>query len=289
LYFLTEVKQKESKYCLLHVDQYNHKEKVNKLFSFVDPGVHYLMKYEEYPHIDQLHDLAKGGLLENEYISIDYPGDMFPEKCDEFIAKSIANNLKYAENPKYICTIQFKIAKFEIPEVKPGEKTTKIKLPIAKPSVNDFPSFKENFENLEHIFLGKDKVVGVGNLCRVIHTNKFLDKMVDYITHKSRGNGIFKNKRLIKWVHFYGFSMRCIKKYIPRLKYSGIIVSADSLKWTRPVTNTLKNKYMINQCQRQLAPVDHEQKGLCAGGVIRDEFFLEYMKEINRAGIKVKY
>ncbi|MFW9881678.1 MAG: hypothetical protein ACFFG0_52095, partial [Candidatus Thorarchaeota archaeon] len=252
-FFLTEVKNLDSNCSLTHINLYENILKFKKLFNFIDPGVHYLLKNDNYPHLKKLHKLASGNLLSNEFISIDYPGDMFPSKSQEFIKRSIQNNFKYADNPKYICTIQFNISRFI--------QNDRVKLPIAKPSINDFPSFKENFEILENIFLGKNKILGIGNLCRVFEPNKFMDKITSFLIAKSRGDSLFKNERKIKWIHFYGLSKSCIKRYIPIFLYNGIIVSADSLKWTRASSKNLRKKYMKQKNQTTLKPITWKQKG----------------------------
>lgn len=105
LIFMTDITTDASNYCLLSIKKYNDKRKEKKKLFFIDPGVYELVKTNEYSHITELHELVPN-LKENEYISIDYPCDMNPKYTKEFIEKSYQNNVRYASNLHYICTIQ---------------------------------------------------------------------------------------------------------------------------------------------------------------------------------------
>ena len=235
--FFTDINTNVSNYCMLNIKRYNSKKKETKKVIFVDPSVYELKNNTEYSKIDLLHNLSAGNLKKNEYISIDYPCDMNLKNAELFINKSIANNLKYADNPKYICTLQYKF--------------------------QDFKDFKFRFDELSHIFLNKNKILGLGNLCRIMYPNTYTNDIFSYI---------LRFRKQIKSIHIYGLALRLIRKYIPILEGNNIKVSVDSTKWTRACTKVLKLKYGLN-CKNSN----------------RNEFFLEYMKLIKKSGIKVKY
>jgi len=281
--FFTDIPTDVSNYCLLHINKYDSPKKAAKKLIFVDPGVHYLMKHEEYPHIERLHELASGGLESNEWISIDYPGDMFPERMEEFIEHTYQNNLKYAYNLKYICTIQFHLSNCATPK--------EFWAGVAQGDQSDFISFQQEFTRHIPFFLFKNKILGIGNLCRIMYPTPLTDRIFDYVIKQSKGPSLFKNERLIKWVHIYGLSKRCIYKYVPMLEYAGIKVSVDSTKWTR-VNGHLIPKYKVShkdKPQQKLAPVPWEQGGIACTGETRPEFFLTYMKHLKKHIKTVEY
>jgi len=229
--FFTDISTKASSYCMLNINRYNSKLKKNKKLVFVDPGVWELTKgVTEYEFVEKLHRLAQGNLEDNEYISIDYPCDMNEKYTDFFIEKSITNNLVYQRNPKYICTIQSKF--------------------------RDFKDFKKRFDDLGPIFLDQDKILGIGNMCRIMQPNTFTDNVFRYILR-------FRNS--IRWVHFYGLAHKLIMKYIPMLEGWGMKTSVDHTKWTRACHNKLKRQYGLN----------------CSSSN-RDEFFLENIKKMKK-------
>lgn len=228
LYFFTDIQTDISNYCLLNINKYSNEKKNKKKVCFIDPGVYELVRSNEYSHIDILHELASGKLLKNEYISIDYPCDMNLQYQDEFIEKSIKNNLKYKDNPQYICTIQFKF--------------------------QDFSDFKKQFEYLEEQIDFSKKIVGIGNLCRIMKVNEFTEKVFHFLLKKPKYQ-----------YHFYGLALILIKKYISSFLYREQIVSVDSTKWTRACNYTIKNKFGVNCTKKN-----------------RDLFFLEYIKELKK-------
>lgn len=222
--FFTDITTNFSSYCLLNIKQYNNPNKFSKKLIYIDPGVYELKKSQEYSKIDFMHNLIQQNLLQkNEYISIDYPPDMNLKYSSLFIQKSIKNNLKYKNNEQYICTIQ---SRFQ-----------------------DFKDFKKQFEFLEsHINFDK-KIIGIGNLCRIFHPNKFTDNLFSYLATK-------KYK-----YHFYGLGLNLIKKYLRKLENWSI----DNTKWTRAVNSELKSKYGLN-CTNKT----------------RDLYFLTYIKQIKK-------
>ena len=114
-----------------------------KKIIYIDPSVHELKNSAEYSKISLLHELANGKLRENEWISIDYPCDMNEAYTDLFIEKSIKNNIKYRDNTHYICTIQFRFM--------------------------DIKDFVRQFEYLEEQIDFTKKIIGIGNLCRIMN------------------------------------------------------------------------------------------------------------------------
>jgi len=210
----------------------------------------------EYSHIDQLHYLAQGHLLENEYLSVDYPADMNLQYQKEFVEKSIANNWKYKDNPQYICAIQYDWM---------AQK-----------------DFEYRIKELEPIYAYKKKIVALGNLCRIMRPNPYFDFVINYI---------LRNKEKFYWIHIYGMALACIKKYIPLLQLyaPNIIISVDSTKWTRPCTDTLKRKHMKPVTQCQLPNASYPMLGLGCTKDSRNEYFLEYINQIKKRGIQIQY
>lgn len=211
--FFTDITTNASINCLLNIKRYNDKRKLNKSLIFVDPGVYELVKTNEYSEIDKLHHLASGNLNENEYISIDYPCDMNMQYESLFIQKSIDNNIKYADNLQYICTIQFKF--------------------------QDYNDFEKRFYELEYIWSQPKKILGIGNLCRIKYPNEFTDKVFRLL---------LKNQHKFSWIHIYGMTLRLMRKYLPKFN---CMFSTDSTKWTRAVSNKLKLRTGGRVCCRK--------------------------------------
>lgn len=233
--FFTDITTDASHYCLLNINRYSDQRKYQKKMIFVDPGVYELKKKSEYSKIGFMRELIPNLEL-NEYISIDYPCDMSPQYSKDFIQKSIDNNWAYHSNPKYICTIQFRF--------------------------HNYADFKYRIEELSPIWKNTNKILGIGNMCRIRKPDVFTDYVFSYL------NSIAKEGMRI---HFYGLWLSLIRKYLGRLD-AKCHISVDSTKWTQAVTTELKLKY-----------------GLNARKNTRNEFFLAYMQEINNAGINVIY
>ena len=239
LRFFTNITTNISNYCLLNIKSYKNKKKFNKKIIYIDPSVMELRNSDEFSNINFMHQLIeKDQLLKNEWISIDYPCDMNEEFTDLFIQKSMDNNFKYASNLKYICALQFKF--------------------------KDFKSFVKEAEKLRMVWELPDKIIGIGNMCRLMYRSNFTDNVFKYIRNNMAGHKI----------HFYGLSLRVLKSSCFKdLLFNNFQISVDSTKWTRPVNKELKNKY---------------KKGYCISSN-RDEFFLEYMKNLEKNGIWVEY
>lgn len=203
---------------------------------FIDPAVYELKNSNEYSNITYMYSLInEGKLRENEYLSIDYPNDMNLQYQDEFIQKSIENNLKYLENEKYICAIQYKF--------------------------QDYEDFLKQFNFLYFKVDSDHKIIGLGNLCRIMNPNQYTDRVFNYISEYSG-----------KWLHIYGLSLKCICKYLPNLT-NWDNVSVDSTKWTKRIN---KNGILAN--------------AICCRKETRDEYFLEYIRVIQeRTGLKINY
>lgn len=218
--FFTDITTNCSNFCLLNIKQYSKKKHLNKFLYLIDPSVYELKNNIEYSQIDLLHSIAKEN---KELISIDYPCDMNLEYSDLFIEKSIQNNLKYAKNNCYIATIQFKFL--------------------------DFIDFKKQFEYLEENIDFTQKIIGIGNLCRILSSNEFTDKVFKYLNSKKY------------FYHFYGLGFRLIKKYIHLFDFCSI----DSTKWTKAITNDFKL-----------------QNGVCCRKFNRNKYFLKYISELSK-------
>jgi hypothetical protein len=269
--FYTNFGTENSKFSLMNISDYlkNHdkiKEK-GKVKIRIDPGVEELSKQMEFTYINELHDLIENNKLkDNEEISIDYPCDMIPvpnnnyndpeylKKVYEFINKSKANNIRYKDNPKYICTVQFEFM--------------------------NFTSFKREFDWLaKRIDLSK-KVVGIGNMCRIFRFGngvgkssqrkyEFCDQVFEYLKEMIIMHDINE-------LHFYGVGQEffrifnsktgeVLRTYIPDL--AGYChISVDNTKWTR-ANEELKQKYERRVCCRK-----HN----------RSEFFETYINDISR-------
>jgi len=236
--FFTDINTDISKYCLLNIKSYKNKKKLNKKICYIDPSVMELRNSSEFSNIEFMRDLIeKEQLLENEYISIDYPCDMNKDLTKLFIRKSRENNFRYASNLKYICTIQFQF--------------------------NNFKSFKNQTEKLRSVWELPGKIIGIGNMCRIMTPTSFTNNVFRYIRNNMKGHQI----------HFYGLALRVIKSsHFKSLLNFGFNISVDSTKWTRAVTREFKK--------------DH---GVACRKDTRNLYFLEYMKELRKAGIKVEY
>ncbi len=238
LIFFTDISTNISRYCLLNIKSYHNKKKFKKTVCYIDPSVYELSKSNEYSKVNIMHEYLENNLLlDNEYISIDYPCDMNEQYTELFIRKSYQNNVKYKNNLKYICTIQFKFM--------------------------DYMSFIYEVERLKDIWEIPGKIIGIGNMCRIMKPNSFTNNVMRYIRNNMKDHKI----------HFYGLSLRVLKSsHFKSLLYSDFQISVDSTKWTRAVNSFLKSKYKTS-CR-----VNN-----------RDEFFLEYMKTLEKEGIKVEY
>jgi hypothetical protein len=274
--FFTDIQTHASNYCLLNINKYHQYDKYKeKKLVFIDPGVMELRKATEYKYIDKLHWLAQGHLRPNEYLSIDYPCDMvdpqlpkaeYEARCKLFVEKSVANNWKYAENPQYICAIQYDWM---------AQK-----------------DFEFRMKELEPVYAHKKKIVALGNLCRLFIKpeerknggahEKYMDFVIAYI---------IRNKAKFYWIHIYGLAAYAIDKYMSLLQYyaPNITISVDSTKWTRPRTRQLHDKYCKPKSQTQLFATKHIHKGYCCSKDTRDEFFLDYMKSLEKKTLKVIY
>lgn len=236
LQFFTDITTAASNYCLLHAARYHDPRKATKKVVFVDPGVYQLTTgATEYKDIDLLHALAGGATLPNEWVSIDYPCDMNLALQDYFVQKSVENNLRYARNEKYICTIQYRF--------------------------QDRRDFVARFRELEHVWLESPrKIVGLGNLCRIMRPNAYLNSVFEFL-HENLPRGTR--------IHVYGPALAVIGRYFPRL-CRRFQVSADSTKWTRAVTDLFKR-----------------ENGVCCRKHNRDDFFMAYIKKLRHLGLEV--
>ncbi len=210
--YMTHINEPLSRFCVLNIKEINNTAKEQKKVIFIDPGVADLQKPEnngEYPNLDKLHKLAQGDLQPHEYISIDYPCDYDPSQEDMLIKKSVDNNFKYKDNPQYICCIQSKLG--------------------------DADDFIYRFRELEPIFAGQKKIVGIGAACsHTLNPNDYTNTVFKFLA---------KNVSKLYWVHFYGIGMTLMKEYFPMLQNAGMKVSYDSTKYRFAVTEDLKHRY----------------------------------------------
>jgi len=260
--FFTDITTAASHYCLLHVRAYRSPAKPSKTAVFIDPGVHQLIKHDDYLAIDRLHALADGTvpLAPNEWLSIDYPGDMCPGRMEEFLARTYANNVRYAANPRYIATVQCHLSNCDVPRPRGDWAGT------AQGHLSDFASFKYEMGRLFPILRAcPAKILAIGNLCRVMYPTHLTDRIV---AHLKAHVADIPSRR----VHFYGLALRLIKAYVPGLERAELEISVDSTKWTRAATSDLKRAH-----------------GLNAHTDTRDLFFTTYMAELKKAGIHVQY
>jgi len=234
--FFTDINTDASKYCLLNINRYDFAAKYAKEIIFVDPGVYELTKNDEYSCVKRLHFLANDNLMDNEYISIDYPPDMNVEFSDVFVERSIRNNYKYIDNPQYICVIQSNFM--------------------------DYFDLMARTKEIKEIWSRDDKIVGIGNFCRIIYPNRYTEHAMGYLAHVLPKG---------KWIHFYGLSMPLMRRYIPRFERK-FKVSVDSTKWTRALTKEIKD-----QC------------GISCKLEDRDFFFKTYMERIKKHGLSVDF
>ena len=218
--FFTDVQTTNSNYCLLNIKKYHLIPKLNKQIYFIDPSVLELKTNIEFSKIDLLHKIASSKPKYNEYITIDYPCDMNIKYSDLFIKKSIENNLKYKNNSHYICTIQSKFM-----------NTTDFIYQF------DYLKDKINFSN---------KIIGIGNTCRILKVNKKTLPFLSIIKEK-----LINEIKEINWIHFFGLAYQVIDYLIKDLHKSNnkCIISMDSTKWTQAVDYHLKWMYGF-QCKK---------------------------------------
>lgn len=241
LLFFTDITTQISSLCMLNIKLFNNKSKSDKDIIFIDPSVYELKKNIEYSNIVKMKELLdKNMLKQNEYISIDYPCDMNEQYSELFIEKSFNNNIRYKNNLHYICTIQFKML--------------------------DFDDFKVQFNRLKDVINISGKVIGIGNLCRLlrISENPKTKSYKNYVFCEKLFKFIEENILKDKWIHFYGISVQIIERYIQRLLDLGYKISIDSTKFTkaRRVWFKLKN-------------------GVCCRKQNRNKYFIHYMQELD--------
>jgi hypothetical protein len=211
--FFTGYKTDINRFLLLNIKHYPIRDPFRELI-FLDPSVYELKNADEYSNIDKMHSLLENDeLRENEFISIDYPADMNLDKQEEFVEKSIKNNLRYKDNPHYIATIQHEF--------------------------KDLFDFRRQFDYLwEEIDFSK-KIMGIGNMCRIMGCKN------SFIINVKRKLKRYADEMC--WVHFYGIGMRLLRFFINDLQRANpdLIISADNTKWTRGVNDDFIEKYGV--------------------------------------------
>jgi hypothetical protein len=215
LIFFTQKEKFHHRYLLYKINRKTTLEELRNLSSnyteiFIDPDVYSLKKSNEFPEVNKLHELANISLPSNVFLSIDYPCDMNSNYSEEFIIKSVENNRRYAKNPNYICTIQFKYMNFD--------------------------DFCYRFNELRDVWIQLNKIIGIGNLCRLIKTKseiEFGKRIMRFLAENIHGRRI----------HIYGLGKRLIGskefQYLCRINR----ISIDSTKWTQAVTSELKKQH----------------------------------------------
>lgn len=243
--FFTDKTVKENKYLLIKLQDYrNGKTDLNVYDEvMIDPGVYELIKslkysWEENFNIREFLDT----LPDNHYFSADYPPDMlldglkneefgwdyFMKVSKLFIHKTWDNAVKLCDHKNYIVTCQ---SYFE------NEKS--------------FYKWFDRFNSLDI----KSGIMGIGNLCRIHYLQDYIKRVLDYV---------FKNVS-VNVVHIYGLGLR-ITPYAYRLsKIHGVKLTVDNTKWTRAVTQELK-----------------ESEGLCCSSNNRQMYYEEYMKRLSQ-------
>jgi hypothetical protein len=236
--FFTDVTTTASHYCLCNIKRYQHLSDPKKII-FLDPSVYELKHNDEYSHYNKLHQKVQN-CEQNEFISIDYPCDMNLQYAAQFIQKTNENNRRYASNPHYINTIQCRFL--------------------------DYLSFVENYLLNQDIFSDNpQKIVGIGNLCRInryksgSEKENFLIQVFSFLDSHSHD---------FSWIHFYGPSFKVIKQFILPFEQSHpeITISIDSTKWTRAVDNAFK-----------------QQHGKSCSKKNRNLFFIYYIEKIQQS------
>jgi len=263
--FMTDISTDCSNYCLLNIKKYDDPRKAKKKLIFVDPDVMSLRTHREYPLIDKLLWLANGHLQPNEYLGLDMPSDMNHQYEDEFIRKSIERNWQFKDNLQYICGIQYKFL--------------------------DINNFKIQMKALEPIYDHKQKIVGLGNLCRLL-LGRRKKTNPEYVYFQQIINYIIENKEKFYWIHIYGMSKFAICSFIPLLQKHApkIIISVDNTKWTKCGNKELHDKYVLPKGQSQLLPTTHKMTGVGCTKANRNEFLeIGYIKDFKKANIKIQY
>lgn len=239
--FFTDYRTKVSRFVLLNIRHYPLRDKWRKMI-FIDPSVYELKHREEYSRIKFMKNLLyKNKLRDNEYISIDYPCDMleglrYTWYGRMFVRKTMENNMEFKDNPHYICTVQFK--------------------------KEDHKSFKRNFDYLKEEIDFSERIVAIGNLCRIMGVkNSFM---------RNVKKKLIKEAKEFSWLHFYGLSMKSMRYLINDLQRANkdMTISVDSTKWT------FSDRFDT----------------ICCRKTNRNLYFLDYMKKLKiREKIPVIY
>lgn len=236
--------------CKAYLDFKNKKiyyDKINELSNqyrivFLEPEV-FILKNQNYYRFEKWPNIKNflNNLPNNCFFSLDYPSDMNQKYTYQFIIKTLHNIKKYNYSYHYINTVQSRFM--------------------------DFNSFKYYFNKINKI-KSNSKIIGIGNLCRLIYKTikekEFIIKIFNYIN-----NNISEN---YNWIHIYGLSLRHLNLFNQILKDKIEILSFDSTKWTKPCSNNLKKKYGLNCTQSN-----------------RQEFFNEYINIIKSKNINLKF
>jgi len=155
----------------------------------------------------------------------------------------------------------------------------------------DIDDFKRQMKALEPIYDHKKKIVGLGNLCRLLLGRRKKDNP-EYIYFQQIIQYIIENKEKFYWIHIYGMSKFAICSFIPLLQKHApkIIISVDNTKWTKCGNKELHDKYVLPKGQSQLLPTKHKMSGIGCTKANRNEFLeIGYIKDFKAAGIHIKY
>lgn len=174
------------------------------------------------------------GLPENHYFSFDYPCDMNPKYQDRFLDKTWYNANKYCNHPNYIVTAQYQF--------------------------NNYWCFTHWFDKYNQLPI-KSGIMGLGNLCRIMHLTEFMKHALGYA---------FKHCNHPR-IHIYGLALRIIPYAFKLAKRFNIELSVDSTKWTRPVTNELKEQCRAVSCKAEN----------------RQLYFDTYIEELKKRGVTI--
>jgi len=189
-----------SHYCLCTIKNYSKSFADKYKEVYVDPGVSDLKKYGDYRGKDKMIKLIESGSLrDNEWCSLDYSiGDAEDnETRKKFLRWTYENNVRWADDPHYMCCIQYG---------------------------SSFGSFKKSFEKVKHIFWdNKDKMIAIGGDIIGSHYSTSETRSLFYYLRKHADH--------LNRIHFFGLPIRLIDDLKLLLPKSHLIITVDSTKW----------------------------------------------------------
>ncbi len=202
VYFFTnqQVSAPLSNYCICIAKNYRPRYAEEYKEVYIDPGVHDLAKYGEYRHKDKIIKmLDENTIPKNVWTSIDYSIAFARNEEDRknFMKWTYENNLKYLDNPQYICAVQVS---------------------------GSFSNFKKEYEKVKHIFYDRpEKMLAFGGeIIGTYHSSSFSRNFFSFL--RSEAEHLHR-------IHFFGLSIALLDDLKRLLTQSHLKITIDSTKW----------------------------------------------------------